>query len=123
VRAWNAPFELLRRALSDDAAPVQHSDAVGELVGLLQVLRGQQDADALGDEVADGLPHGVAAARVEAGGGLVEEDQSWPPHQGHRDVEAAPHAAGVGGRGPPRRLDEVEALSRVVRARRSIAGR
>jgi hypothetical protein len=52
----------------------------------------------------------VAAARVQAGGGLVEEDQPWASHQGHRDVEAARHAAGVRGGGPLRRLDEVEAL-------------
>src|SRR5262249_30450684 len=75
VRSGDAPFELLWRALGDDVAAVEHGDAVGELVGLLQVLRGQQDGDALCDEVADELPHGLAAARVEAGGGLVEEDQ------------------------------------------------
>ncbi len=78
--------------------------------GCVSRLGSYQDGDALGDEVADELPHGVVAARVQAGGGLVQEDQPWPPHQGHRDVEAALHAAGVGGRGPPRRLDEVEAL-------------
>jgi hypothetical protein len=53
---------------------------------------------------------GVPAARIQAGRGLVEEDQPWPPHQGHRDVKAPLHAAGVGGRGPRRRFDEVELL-------------
>jgi hypothetical protein len=110
VRAGDAPFEVSRGTLGDDAAPVKHRDAAGELVGLLQVLRGEQNGDALGDEIADELPHGVAAARVQAGGGLVEEDQPRLPHQRHRDVEAARHAAGVSGRGSLRRLGKVEAL-------------
>src|SRR2546421_4891141 len=41
VRAGHAPFELCRGAFGDDMAPVEHGDAVSELVGLLQVLRGQ----------------------------------------------------------------------------------
>ena len=56
VRAGDAPFELLRRALGDDSASVEHGDPVGELVGLLQVLRGEHDGDALGDEVANEPP-------------------------------------------------------------------
>ena len=110
MRAGDPPFELGRGAVGDDAAPVEHGDPAGELVGLLQVLRGQEDRDALGDQIADELPHDVAAARVQAGGGLVEEDQPRPSHQGHRDIEAALHAAGVGSRGLPRRLGEVEPI-------------
>ena len=47
----------------------------------------------------------AAAARVEAGGRLVEEDDPRVADQGHREVEPAAHAAGVGrGRSswPPR---------------------
>src|SRR5713226_4019916 len=88
VRARDAPFQFLRRALGDYAAAVQHGDVVGELVGLLEVLGGQQNRYALGDKVADELPHDLAAPRVQACGGLVEEYQAWPPHQGHCDVEA-----------------------------------
>ena len=78
-------------------AVVEHRDPVGELVGLLEVLRGQEDRDAVGDEVADDLPHRVAAARVEAGGRLVEEDDPRVADERHREVEPAAHAAGVGG--------------------------
>src|ERR1035441_1662823 len=96
VRAGDAPFEVSRGTLGDDAAPVKHRDAAGELVGLLQVLRGEQNGDALGDEIADELPHGVAAARVQAGGGLVED------HGAHRiglAVQIVPQDAGRAGVG------------------------
>ena len=55
-----------RRAPAASAAPAcpgQRSGrgpgrrSVGELVGLLQVLRGEQDRDAAGDQLADELPH------------------------------------------------------------------
>ena len=74
VAAGDQPLELVRRALGDEPAVVEDGDPVGELVGLVQVLRGQEDGHAAGDEVADDLPHRAPAARVQAGGRLVEED-------------------------------------------------
>ncbi len=70
-------------------AVVDHRDAVGELVGLVEVLRGQQHRRAVGDDGPDDVPHLVAAARVEAGGGLVEEQQVGRVDHGRRDVERA----------------------------------
>ena len=93
--------------------PFEHGDPVGELVGLLQVLRGQEDRDAVGDELADDLPHRAAAARVEPGGRLVEEDHPRVADQRHRQVEPAPHAAGVGRGRLLRRLDQVEPLEQL----------
>ncbi|MGX1251406.1 hypothetical protein RKD48_003917 [Streptomyces ambofaciens] len=75
-----------------------------------QVLGGEEDGDAAGDEFADDLPHVVPGAGVEAGGGLVEEDDPGAADEGHGDVQAAPHAAGVGGGGLLRGLGEAEAL-------------
>jgi hypothetical protein len=65
---------------------------------------------AVGDQLADDAPHVVAAARVEAGGRFVEEDDPRVADQGHGEVEAALHTAGVGGGGLLRGLGEVEAL-------------
>ena len=70
-----AGLQLLWRTAGDDATVVEHRDGVGELVCLLEVLRGQQDGDALCDEAADGAPQLLAAARVKPGRGLVEEQQ------------------------------------------------
>ena len=80
-------------------AVVEHRDPVGEAVRLLQVLRGEEDGHAVGHEVADDLPHRAPAARVQAGGRLVEEDDPRVGDQAHREVEPAPHAARVGGGG------------------------
>ena len=78
-RSWrldvaDGGLELVGGALGDDAAAVDDRDAVGELVGLVEVLRGEQHGRARRDEPADGVPHLRAGARVEAGGRLVEED-------------------------------------------------
>ena len=87
----------------DDAALVDDDDVVGELVGLLEVLRGQQQRRAVADQLAQHLPQLDAAARVEAGGRLVEEQHRRRRDQADREVEPAPHAAGVGLDDPVRR--------------------
>ena len=55
-------------------------------------------------EVLDHSPQLVATLRVEAGGGLVEEEHRRPVHQRGGEVEPAAHATGVGARrcGRPR---------------------
>ena len=90
-------------------------DPVGELVGLVEVLGGQQHGAALADQLADGLPHLPAGARVEAGGRLVEEDQRRPGDQARGQVEPAAHAAGEVLDRLVRRLLEVELLEQPVR--------
>src|SRR6185437_8310924 len=104
------PLELVGGALGDDAAVVEHRDAVGEIIGLIQVLGGEEDGDAVGDQPADRLPHVAAAARVQAGGRLVEEQHLRLGDQAHGQVEAPPHTAGVGGHGLAGRVDQVELL-------------
>ena len=47
-------------------------------------------------EVLDHAPQLVATLRVEAGGGLVEEQHRRPVHQRGGEVEPAAHATGVG---------------------------
>ena len=109
-------FEFAGGAFGDDSAAVENGDPVGEPVGLVEVLRRQQDRGAGGDEVADVLPDGAAAARVEPGGGLVEEDHLRRADEGHGQVEPAKHSAGVGRYRPARRLDEIEALEQLANA-------
>jgi hypothetical protein len=52
----------------------------------------------------------VRRLRVEAGGRLVEEDDARVADQGHRQVQAAQHATGVGGRQLGGGLGQVEPL-------------
>jgi len=68
-------------------------DVVRERVGLLQVLRGEQQGDALLDQVADGRPDDLAAARVQAGGRLVEHQELRLDDQAGGQVDPAPLAA------------------------------
>ena len=59
-----ACLQLLRRTAGHDLTPVQYGDPVGELIGLLQVLGGEHDGDALGDQIAHRRPQLFPAARV-----------------------------------------------------------
>ena len=76
-----------------------------------RVLRGQQDRGPL-PASRGRSPDLARPCGSEPGGGLVEEDHRRVADQAHRDVEPAPHAAGVGRHAPVRRLGEVERASR-----------
>ena len=89
-------LELGRRAGRDLAAAVDQHDAVGERVGLLEVLGRQQQRHALRDERADRRPHDLAAAGVEARGRLVEHEHVRGVDQAGGEVDAAALAARTG---------------------------
>src|SRR5258708_34751493 len=72
----NQALEIVGSPLGNQLPLIENRDPVGELVCLIQVLRGEQDRDAASYEVADDLPHGLAAARVQASGRLVEKDEA-----------------------------------------------
>jgi hypothetical protein len=61
-------------AACDDLSVVDHDDRVRQLVGLIEVLRGQQHRGAGGDQVSHGRPHLGPATRVEAGRRFVQEE-------------------------------------------------
>ncbi len=88
-------LQLALGALGDHSAAVDDGDPGRQLVGLVQVLRGQQHGGALGDHGPHDVPHLVAAARVEAGRRLVEEQQVGGAEDGGGDVDPAPHTARV----------------------------
>ena len=110
VPAGDPSLQLGRRTDGHDAVLVEHRDPIGELVGLVQVLRGEEDGDSVGDQAAHDLPHHVTTARVEAGRRLVEEDDPRIADQCHGEIESSAHAARVGRRRLFRRVDELEAL-------------
>jgi hypothetical protein len=74
---------------------VDDRDAVGEVIGLFEVLGREQHRDPAELELADHLPHRRATCRVEAGRRLVEEQDRWPGDEARGEVEAPAHAAGV----------------------------
>ena len=102
-----------RGVVGDHPAVVDDGDLVGQGVGLLQVLRGQQHGRAVRDQAADDVPHVLALGRVEAGGRLVQEDHLGAADQARGQVEAAAHAAGVGLGRPVGRVGQVEPLQQL----------
>jgi hypothetical protein len=109
------------RALGDDPPVVDDRDPAGEPVGLVQVLRGQQDRRAVRDDRPDDVPDLAAAAWVQPGRGLVQEQQLRRVEDARGKVQPPPHAAGVllhlpvGGFGEAERGEQ---LGRAVARRR-----
>ncbi|WP_460533705.1 hypothetical protein [Flindersiella endophytica] len=71
-------LQLARRTLGDHLALVDHGDPGREVVGLVEVLRGEQHSRTLRDDDPDDLPDLVAGPRVQPGRRLVQEQ-----HGGH----------------------------------------
>src|SRR4029450_12053230 len=67
-------LELAGGAGGDGPAVVDDHDAAGQVVGLVQVLGGEEHVGAGGDQAADGGPERAAAARVHTGGPLAVTD-------------------------------------------------
>jgi hypothetical protein len=87
---------------------IDHHDPVGELVGLVEVLGCQEHRHAIGDQVADHLPHPGPAGGIQAGRRLVEEDHRRPGDQARGQVQAPAHAARVAFHHPVRGIGEIE---------------
>ena len=121
-RLADARLERVRRALGDEPARGDDADAVGELLGLLEVLGGQEDGRALVVERAHLAPQRGAARRVQAGGRLVEEQHVRPVHEREREVQPPAHAARVAADAPVGGLRRGRRASSSATARSRAAG-
>ena len=101
-------LQLAAGARGDHPAVVDDRDPVGQLVGLVEVLGGEQHRRPVGHDAADDLPQCAAAARVQAGGRLVEEQQVGGDDDAGGEVQLAAHAARQPGGLVPRGAGEVE---------------
>jgi hypothetical protein len=106
---------------------VDDPHAVGQHVGFLEVLGGEEDGHAtVGGQPADLLPEGAAALDVEACRGLVQEQDAGPVDEREREVEAPLHAAGVradaavGGGGEADSLEQLLGAGAALRAGESV---
>ena len=82
------------RAEGDDLAVVHDGDAIAEALGLVHVVRGENDGAAAPLEVVDQVPQMAARLGIEAGGGLVEKEQLGIADQGAGHGQALLLAAG-----------------------------
>jgi len=103
-------LQLLGRSLGDDLTMVDNDYVVRQLVGLFQVLGGEQEGRSLRDQLANNRPHAQTANWIKARGGFVEEQDLRPADQARRQVEPAQHPAGIRLGGPIGCVREVKPL-------------
>ena len=121
-RLPHARRQRRRRSLGDELAARDDADAVGELLGLLEVLGGEEHGRAVVVQRAHLAPQRRAAARVEAGGRLVEEQHVRPVHEREREVEPPAHAARVAADAAVGGLGEADALEQLHGAGARLGG-
>ncbi len=84
----------MKAARTPDAPAVVHDDEpVAELLGLVHVVRRDDERDALALEAVEPVPQHVPGLRVQAGRGLVEEEDLGVVDERPRDGEPALHPA------------------------------
>ena len=101
----------------DDLAVAQHGDAVGELLGLVEVVRRQQDRLAERRERADHLPGGAARGGSKPVVGSSRKRSSGSPTSASAEVEPALLAAGERLHARVALLLEPDELDHLVRRR------
>ena len=101
-------LELVGGSQGDHGADVDHGDPVRELIGLFEVLGGEQQGGAFVLQLTDEVPHVDPAPRVEARRRLVEEQDLRTPHQARGQVQPPAHAAGVRLRRTSRGIRQLE---------------
>src|SRR6266571_3340439 len=84
--AGNRTLQLRGRAFGDDLAVVDDRHAVGQCVGLVEVMGGEKDGGAAVVHLHHLLPNAGAALRIETRSRLVEEEQLGVVHQALPDV-------------------------------------
>src|SRR5918995_2661987 len=96
VRLADVGLQRRRGALGDQTPAGDDPHPVGEPVGLLEVLGGEEDRRPLVVELPHLLPDRPAADRVESRGRLVEEQDPGGVDQRRGEIEPASHPARVG---------------------------
>ena len=113
---------FLRSAFEQQLSGGDDGHAWAKLADVFDDVRGEDDRDVAAYRRKQ-IQKAIALGRVEAGGGLVDDDQAWLAQQRLRDAEALLHAAGIGAerllaKGPEiglvqQRFDHLFALARV----------
>ena len=108
---------VIDAAGGDDAALGDDRDAVRERLGFLEVVSGQHDRAAVGEQAAHAGPKRFARLDVESDGGFVEEQHLRAAADRHRELRLALLAAGkfaVAAIGELRRCRRARSVSSTV---------
>ena len=100
----------------DDPAGVDDHQVVGGGLHLGQQVAGQQHGAALVGEVAQQAAEPGDALRVEAGGGLIEDQHAWFGDEGLRQAEPLAHPERVGAHPPVGRAGQSDGGQHLVNA-------
>src|SRR5437588_286270 len=92
--AGDSCLDLGGRRVGYHQAPVDDHDSPRQLVGLLQVMGGEDDRPALTEEFADAVKEGAPGLDVHAYGRLVQEDHLGVPTDRQGVVETLPLSTG-----------------------------
>ena len=74
--AANLAHEIRNPSFGADSALDEHSDTVGKLLGLLEIVGREEDGHALPAEVGEHLVDGFPGAGIDPDGRLVENDDA-----------------------------------------------
>jgi hypothetical protein len=91
--AWDVGALEGGRGVQRDELAVDHEADAVAVLGFVEVVGGDEDGRAGADELADEAPEGAAGGRVDARGGLVEEDEGRLVDEGAGEGEALADAA------------------------------
>src|ERR1700739_3187563 len=85
----DARLEPAERPGCHDRAAVDHDDLVGQFVGFVEIMRGQQDVGPPCRQVADSIPDLASADRIETSSRFVEQQQPRAADQARAKVQPA----------------------------------
>src|SRR5207249_937232 len=88
--------ELCGLALSDQLAAEEDRNAVAHLLDLVKQMAAEHDGSTLGGKLGNEFPHFACPLRVEAIGGLIEDDQLGVVENRRRDAKSLFHTERVG---------------------------
>jgi hypothetical protein len=89
-----APSDGRGGAFGDEAPRGDHGDAIRQVLGLVHVVRGEEDGLPQTAQTLHQIPCIAPCCGIETGRGLVEEEQVGIPDERQREVQPSSLAAG-----------------------------
>ena len=115
--------DVVDAAFEHEFASVHDGDAVADLLDLAEQVRAQDDGLTLGTHGVDHPTDRGGADGVDAGGGLVEDDEFRIVHDRLSEADALQHPFGVGADRSVSRLGHRRQAERVFDGRSHVGGR
>ena len=113
VLAHEVTEHRLGGAVRHDPPSGKHGEGIAQPLGLVHVVRGENDSEALRTQVIDEVPHPHAGLRIETRGGFVQKEQTRAMHDGPGDHQATTVTSRKGLRLLPRIRAELEPVEQL----------